>query len=156
MEKRPAELSPITNRPKTRVVPKEYNDPGWNVLRPVIDSDFATTPIGERAMTAMPSAPQDLLSFAQWAFGPTGLPDLKVLAYGDFSFKGRYAWQNWLFCRSQFGIEHAERCGSGRSTRLRELTFREITKSDWELQELIDGYSEMLEACPEDMIMHTY
>jgi hypothetical protein len=30
-----------------------------------------------------------------------------------------------------------------------------VTKSDWELQELINGHSEMLEACPEDKLLHT-
>ena len=25
-------------------------------------------------------------SFAEWAFGPDGLPELRVFAYGDFAF----------------------------------------------------------------------
>jgi hypothetical protein len=128
------------------------------VPRSIIDPDFATTPFGAKAMAAMPSAPQNLLSVAQWSFGPTGLPDLKVLAYGDFSYNGRYVWQNWLFCRSQYGLELAEQdCNLDLAATLKlNFTFGEVAKSDWELQELIDSHSEMLEACPEDTILHTH
>jgi hypothetical protein len=32
-----------------------------------------------------------LKSFADWAFGPTGLPNLLVIAFGDFSQDGRFS-----------------------------------------------------------------
>jgi hypothetical protein len=75
----------------------------------IIDPNFMFTLGGQKAMVAMPSAPPDILSFAQWAFGPSGLPDLQVLAYSDFFHEGRYKWQNLLFCKSEFGYELAKR-----------------------------------------------
>ena len=48
----------------------------------------------------------DLADFAEWAFGPTGFPNLLVLAYGDFSHQGRFRWTNLLFCRNS-----VESCG---------------------------------------------
>jgi hypothetical protein len=42
-----------------------------------------------------------LAQFAQWAFGPTGLPTLRVIAYGDFSYEGRFARHNVLLCKDQ-------------------------------------------------------
>ena len=38
-----------------------------------------------------------LSALAMWAFGPYGLPNLKVLAYGDFSHHGRYAEDCFVF-----------------------------------------------------------
>lgn len=40
-----------------------------------------------------------LLEFARWAFGPKGLPNLRVLAFGDFSYDGRYKGKNVLLRR---------------------------------------------------------
>jgi hypothetical protein len=40
-----------------------------------------------------------LLEFADWAFGPDGLPKLDILAYGDFYHRGRRP--NVLLCRSR-------------------------------------------------------
>jgi hypothetical protein len=41
----------------------------------------------------------ELLEFADWAFGPEGLPKLDILAYGDFSHRGRQP--NILLCQSR-------------------------------------------------------
>lgn len=38
--------------------------------------------------------PRDLLWFAQWVFGADGISSLQVLAYGDFSFEGRFGSEN--------------------------------------------------------------
>ena len=122
----------------------------------IIDPDFVFTLSGQKALAAMPSAPPDILSFAQWAFGPTGLPGLQVLAYGDFSHKGRYKWQNWLFCKSEFayGLPKGSHSLGLEATLNPDLTFREVTNKDWRVRELISGCSGMLEACPEDTILH--
>jgi hypothetical protein len=33
---------------------------------------------------------KEVLDFADWAFGPNGLPKLEVLAFGDFSYQERH------------------------------------------------------------------
>lgn len=124
----------------------------------IIDPDFVFTRSGQKALAAMPSAPPDILSFAQWAFGLKELLDLQVLVYGDFSHTGRYKWQNWLFCKSEFAYELAKRdySLSLEATLNLDLTFREVINRDWRVRELISSCSEMLESCPENIILHEY
>ncbi|KAJ5855206.1 hypothetical protein N7455_009154 [Penicillium solitum] len=43
---------------------------------------------------------EDFVSFAEWAFGPGGLPALQVLAFGDFSHGDRYRRQQFLMRRA--------------------------------------------------------
>lgn len=38
--------------------------------------------------------------FADWAFGPTGLPNLMVIVFGDFSDGDRFKWSQVLLIRS--------------------------------------------------------
>ena len=38
----------------------------------------------------------DLYRFASWAFGDGGLPNLEILAFGDFSYNNRYSDRNIL------------------------------------------------------------
>ena len=40
-----------------------------------------------------------LWEFARWAFGPKGLPKLRILVFGDFSYDGRYKESNLLLRR---------------------------------------------------------
>lgn len=40
------------------------------------------------------------MSFAEWVFGPGGLPALQVLAFGDFSHSDRYSGQQFLLRRA--------------------------------------------------------
>lgn len=37
-------------------------------------------------------------SFAKWAFGPDGLPELWVFAYGDFAFPNEDGSDNVVYC----------------------------------------------------------
>ncbi|KAJ5111890.1 hypothetical protein NUU61_001520 [Penicillium alfredii] len=46
-----------------------------------------------------PSETEDFVAFAEWAFGPSGLPALQVLAFGDFSHNDRYPGQQFLVRR---------------------------------------------------------
>jgi hypothetical protein len=63
-----------------------------------------------------------------------------------------------LLCKSEFAYELAKRGHSlGLEATLNlDLTFREVTNRDWRVRELISSCSEMLEACPEDTILHGY
>ena len=49
--------------------------------------------------------PEYLFDLANWAFGPLGLPKLRILAYGDFSHHGRYAEHTVLLCRNVSPLE---------------------------------------------------
>jgi hypothetical protein len=83
----------------------------------------------------------EVLNFAEWAFSPDGLPDLKILAYGDFSNEGRWAKYNMLLCRDQSPLEQM---GS---------KFRVLIDLDTFYWDLIDDNMDMLAACPADPIM---
>ncbi|KAJ6033836.1 hypothetical protein N7460_000247 [Penicillium canescens] len=50
---------------------------------------------------------EEFLSFAEWAFGPCGIPSLQVLAFGDFSHEERYQEQQFLVRR----LDPALACG---------------------------------------------
>ncbi|KAN0095953.1 hypothetical protein V8E51_014758 [Hyaloscypha variabilis] len=83
----------------------------------------------------------DLLPFAKWAFSEEGLPDLRILAWGDFSKDGRWADQNILLCRDESLVE------------TRGVNFRELWDTDMYYWDLIDENMDMLGACPADTIL---
>ncbi|KAE8155390.1 hypothetical protein BDV40DRAFT_283846 [Aspergillus tamarii] len=61
--------------------------------------DPAHREIAAGSLVVSPSA-QEFLAFADWAFGPTGLPTLQVLAFGDFSHGERYRRQQFMVGRN--------------------------------------------------------
>ncbi|KAJ5369964.1 uncharacterized protein N7496_006056 [Penicillium cataractarum] len=72
----------------------------------IIESNYATRIMCEShepdvTSTSSPlcTVADEFIHFAEWAFGPTGLPNLRVLAFGDFSFGSRYENQQCLFRR---------------------------------------------------------
>ncbi|OJJ77880.1 hypothetical protein ASPBRDRAFT_113684 [Aspergillus brasiliensis CBS 101740] len=76
----------------------------------------------------------DVFNFAKWAFSADGLPNLSVLAWGDFSYEGRYSKFNMLLCRSETGC-------------------RPLSPSDVWLWGLVNDNMDMLAACPiEDIV----
>jgi hypothetical protein len=85
---------------------------------------------------------------ANWAFGPDGLPSLQVLAYGDFSYRGRRP--NLVFCRSKLDDSDVQKSAIG----VFDLTYREVTKADVSEQEILDINADFLEACPEDSLLY--
>ncbi|OXV06392.1 hypothetical protein Egran_05840 [Elaphomyces granulatus] len=95
-------------------------------------SPDAQTPASDDFMSM-----EDLVDFAEWAFGPTGFPTLLVLAYGDFSHQGRFRWTNLLFCRAAIPAEETQR-----------PSFRIMSQKDEYLWDLIDGGRQMLGVCP--------
>lgn len=42
----------------------------------------------------------ELCNFADWAFGPDGIPNLKLLAYGDFTCEDPHSQQQVILCRT--------------------------------------------------------
>ncbi|MCJ1476719.1 hypothetical protein MMC13_005387 [Lambiella insularis] len=89
------------------------------------------------------NVPIDIMEFAQWAFGPDGLPNLQILAYGDFSNFGRHAEDTVLLCRVITAQQPVP------ST----FAFRYLTKWDHALQDLVREKREMLEACATEGLM---
>ncbi|PVH94481.1 hypothetical protein DM02DRAFT_676170 [Periconia macrospinosa] len=81
-----------------------------------------------------------LHDFAQWAFGPEGLPSLKVIVYGDFSFQGRYAETHVFLYRNAELHQMQEQCDACE-------TYHHFSRGDWQ-KDLLDKYSSSLAACP--------
>jgi hypothetical protein len=93
-----------------------------------------------------PELTQPLYDLAQWAFGPKGLLFLQVIAFGDFSYEGRYAQSNVFLCRNigPHQVHGQDMAGQ---------TFRHLSDDDQSLRDLLDKYSEILEACPADPLL---
>lgn len=98
------------------------------------------------------------IDFAEWAFGPEGLPHLQVLAIGDFSHKSRYELHQLLMVRKtsikQYPEECFEKLGANAScfdrnecfdivNALDRDTCAQIEKPDWEF----------LSSCPSDNLL---
>ncbi|KAJ5642622.1 hypothetical protein N7490_006622 [Penicillium lividum] len=58
------------------------------------------------ATATMVTEAEDFVSFAEWAFGSDGLPDLRVLALGDFSHGDRYRCQQFLVRRVRSAADY--------------------------------------------------
>ena len=65
--------------------------------------DSLVEPMDSFGISNKPSAfiseAEEFVKFADWAFGPDGLPALQILAFGDFSFEDRYQDQQFLMHR---------------------------------------------------------
>ncbi|KAJ5146605.1 uncharacterized protein N7515_001169 [Penicillium bovifimosum] len=82
----------------------------------------------------LPYKPEEIHDLAQWAFSADGLPNLQVLAWGDFSYGGRYSKFNLLLCKSDNG-------------------YQTLTPSDIMSWNLVQDNLDMLAACPLDDIL---
>ncbi|PGH12285.1 hypothetical protein AJ79_04351 [Helicocarpus griseus UAMH5409] len=90
---------------------------------------------------------RDLHEFAEWVFGPTGIPSLQVLAVGEFSPEGLHPEKKALLCRKSEPTEHdAEEEDTPRF-------YRHLYYDDHELWKLLNEHSEFLEACPGDFVL---
>lgn len=91
----------------------------------------------------------EIHQLASWAFGPEGLPSLQVLAYGDFSYRGRRP--NLVLCRCELlDDSDIQKSAAG----LSGLAYREVTKADISEQETLYTNAHFLEACPEDSLLY--
>lgn len=86
---------------------------------------------------------EQLRRLAEWAFGPDGIPSLKVIACGDYAYGGRPSQKtdsvDVILCRPKPGSQEG---------------FRILTRFDDECreerEEIIDDYRDFLGACPVD------
>lgn len=101
--------------------------------------EFLLTDIKEKAGALFPGIPRDELAFVHWAFGPDGLTTLQVLALGDFSFWGRFADDQVLLCRQEQRTSGSADDALSLTAHAPELTFREMTCEDRNLQALVDA-----------------
>ena len=100
---------------------------------------------------------EDFVSFAEWAFGPGGLPALQVLAFGDFSHGDRYRGQQFMLRRAYPAWE----CGSKGIADLTcdymtRLSFRAADIADPSIWDgvSVDG-AQFLSACPGGGLMES-
>lgn len=103
------------------------------------DVEFETAGLGPR-----PS----FVDFAEWAFGPTGILSLRVLAFGDFSYDGRFARHNLLLCRKE---QPARTVARG----VQHRYFRSMTVYDEDLWKLFKEHYNVLTACPVDTLFQS-
>ena len=103
--------------------------PGWDGSSPLI------------------SPPARLLALAQWVFAH--LPNLKILAYGDYSHSGRFADYTKTLCRNESTTWEADdQSPYDTISSSTDLTFRPVTIDDVDLQILLKASQGMLGACP--------
>ena len=83
-----------------------------------------------------------LYPFAKWAFGQSGLPNLEILAFGDFSHNNRYRKRNILLAPlpGNRGGPHQGR-------------FRVIKLDAVDQWTSVSKVVEFLEACPNDRLL---
>ncbi|OQD73134.1 hypothetical protein PENANT_c217G06402 [Penicillium antarcticum] len=72
----------------------------WSDLASIVNDDLALWEMNEsgsveKTLSASSEA-EEFVAFAEWVFGPTGLPNLHVLAFGDFSHNNRFQKQQFL------------------------------------------------------------
>ena len=91
-----------------------------------------------------------LSTFAAWAFSPHGLPNLQVLAYGDFSYEGRYVEDTFIFARDGF-VRSSPNLTFWAAAPKTEVGFSLLGKE--ERNEVVARYGGFLEACPVDPLV---
>ena len=105
--------------------------------------------LDDRSESKFSAALPEIHELASWAFGPEGLPSLKVLAYGDFSYRGRRP--NLVLAGfKSLDDSHIQESAAG----LSDLAYREVTKADVSEQEILYANAHFLEACPEDPLLY--
>ncbi|CAG8957320.1 hypothetical protein HYFRA_00010743 [Hymenoscyphus fraxineus] len=94
--------------------------------------------------------PGAIFDFLNWLFGPKGVKSVRVFAYGDFSYNGRFRAYNHIFCRTDAsGYVEPEPQDEPEL----ELNWRPIRASDHELWSLIERNKDFLGSCPTDPLV---
>ena len=98
----------------------------------------------------MPVKVEGLRELLEWAFGPKGPPNLRVVAYGDFSYNGRYAEHSFMFCKRELRTPKNTKSVLGLE---RSRIFRVVEKKDVLWDDVITPVKHLLAACPVDPLM---
>ena len=128
----------------------DMSEPRWPL--------FVAKPSGTRWGSRFPPRPDayfvenvamSIRRLAEWAFGPYGLPHLRVLAVGDFSHGDRYAPWNVLLCRKPSAEwEGPEDVDLPSESKTRP--FRHVVNDDVHLVDYIEGKMDFLGSCAVD------
>ena len=122
---------------------------------PPPEPSSSQTPFATRqAMSLDPHRAQQILGLtdlASWAFGPSGLQNLQVLAYGDFSYQGRYIEDTVVFGRDRSGESERGFAGSGNEHSGAKDGYTLLRKE--ERNDVLALYGNFLEACPVDALL---
>jgi hypothetical protein len=105
------------------------------------------------AMSELKAFPENLLPFARWAFGPEGIQSLQVLAYGDFSYDGRFKEANRILCRKSWKVEKRYKKNIEDDTQYYVFPFQPMREVDIEMEELFNENLDFLAACPVDSLV---
>lgn len=129
-------------RAKAQLIYKAQN---WSTVWNFVSYILSSQRLGKRYLTRIDptilanfqypvitlSDEEEILLFAEWAFGPQGLQNLLILAYGNFT--DREGSRNYLFCRDLDKSYGA--------------TFRKISTEDNYVWDLVPGAESMLREC---------
>ena len=130
---------------------RSATDPGyWSWIESAEEEDIPFESLGMDIPDGWRrSLGQSFANFAQWAFGPCGIRSLQLLAYGDFSYDGRFKSTTILLRRREAPPGNVD----GRQF----LYFDELREGqDWELWELYRRESHVLTACPTDTLFRDW
>jgi hypothetical protein len=120
-----------------------------------VTSESITEGVNKRADQEFSEALPEVFNFAHWAFGPDGLPELEILAYGDFSYQGRQP--NMLLCRSHDSMgDMTDESQDTEAAKASNGLYRQVLKEDIRSWEIVQEHSDFLEACPEDHLLHQW
>lgn len=131
----------------------------WSDLTSIVNDTSASLaiwemnqPDGVEKVLSASSEAEEFLSFAEWAFGPMGLPNLQVLAFGDFSHNDQFQKQQFLtrrgFCEKERRYKDYQRRACGHEPTLSQ-SFYAANPADISIWEnlRVDG-ARFLSACP--------
>jgi hypothetical protein len=139
------EDTPDDNMPRDNTSEHNLSDNGASDDRPVSNVSDTASP------SPSPALLEELFSFANWAFGPEGFLGLDIVAFGDFSYQGRFSRNTLLLCRNKPSSSPANPDTTQQGT---ALTFRNMRKNDRELWDLLKRNAGFLEACPTQSILN--
>jgi hypothetical protein len=108
-----------------------------NGMSPPSHSDRSVSSLASdelRTFKAWFNEPAESRELVKWVFDSEACRNIQILAFGNFSYEGRYEEDCLLFCRDQSG-------------------FRQFTDEDVYLWDLVTNNMDMLSACPLEPIM---
>ncbi|KAJ5291493.1 hypothetical protein N7478_000744 [Penicillium angulare] len=93
---------------------------------------------------------REIVEFADWAFGPRGLPSLMVLAFGDFSYEERYQRQRFLARRRMNGVSKEPGCAESEESDWTLCITNKVSALD---EDPFHGSDTFLSVCPDGSLM---
>jgi hypothetical protein len=109
-----------------------------NGTGPPSRSDGSASPLASEELRTFRKAcfwePAEARELVKRVFDSEAYRNLQILAFGNFSYEGRYEEECVLFCRDHGG-------------------FRQLTDRDVYLWDLVNNNMDMLSACPFEAIM---